>query len=216
MAEKRTLIIGDVHGCIDELRALLALLAPKPGEDLLFIGDLINKGPDSAAVWREYRRLGARAVVGNHERALIEMAAGRWNRGGLYKRMRKEFGDDFEALLADLKTWPYLIETPDYIAVHAGFRPDRPPARTDEEDLCTLRTWRNKASLDRSERPWFEDYTGDKLVVFGHWAALRGVVRPNAIGLDTGCVYGGLLTALELPSRRLLSVPARRVYEEIR
>ena len=145
-----------------------------------------------------------------------EMASGRWDRGRIFKRMRKEFGDDFDALLADLETWPYLIETPDYIAVHAGFLPDRPPARTCDEDLCTLRTWRNKAAGDRPGRPWFEDYTGDKLVVFGHWAALRGVVRPNAIGLDTGCVYGGLLTALELPSRRLRSVQARRVYEEIR
>ena len=215
MADKRTLIIGDVHGCIDELRELLRKLSPQPGDELLFIGDLINKGPDSAAVWREYRRLGARAVVGNHERALLEMAAGRWPRGSLYKRMRKEFGDEFEELLADMRTWPYLVETPDYIAVHAGFRPDRPPAKTSEEDLCTLRTWHDKTAAAPAERPWFEDYTGEKLVVFGHWAALRGVVRPNVIGLDTGCVYGGLLTALELPSRRLISVSAQRVYEAI-
>ncbi len=215
MADKRTLIIGDVHGCIDELRELLRKLSPQPGDDILFIGDLVNKGPDSAAVWRQYRHLGARAVIGNHERALLEMAAGRWPRGSLYKRMRREFGADFEALLADLQTWPYLIETADYIAVHAGFRPDRPPAATDEEDLCTLRTWRGEKNAGRAARPWFEDYTGQKLVVFGHWAALRGVVRPNVIGLDTGCVYGGLLTALELPSRRLISVAAKRVYEEI-
>ena len=63
--------------------------------------------------------------------------------------------------------------------------------------------------------PWFDFYTDDKLVVFGHWAAQEGVVRENAIGLDTGCVYGKKLTALVLPERELVSVKARKQYCEI-
>jgi hypothetical protein len=211
----RTLIIGDVHGCLAELKELLGMLRPTPGDDLVFLGDLINKGPDSAGVWREYRRLGARSIMGNHELRLLEMAEGRWPPGGLLLRMKKEFGQDFDAFIADIKTWPYMIETESFLAVHAGFYPDRPPRETPEQVLCTLRLWEKtgKASLTGDDPPWFEHYHGEKLVVFGHWAALGGVNRPNAIGLDTGCVYGGSLTALELPSRSLISVKARRPYK---
>ena len=60
--------------------------------------------------------------------------------------------------------------------------------------------------------PWYESYTGETTVVFGHWARPEPVVRENAIGLDTGCVYGGRLTAVILPERNLVSVPAKRAY----
>jgi diadenosine tetraphosphatase ApaH/serine/threonine PP2A family protein phosphatase len=218
MSAPRTLFIGDVHGCSAELEELLDRLQPRPGVDrVIFIGDLINKGPDSAGVWRRYRALGAESVMGNHELRLLEMATGRWPPGGLLARMQQEFGPDFPAFVAELKSWPYLIETPDFLAVHAGFRPDRPPAETPTQELVTLRLWERtgRASLTGDDPPWFEHYHGEKLVVFGHWAALGGIVRPNAIGLDTGCVYGGSLTALELPSRTLVQVKARRAYRAV-
>lgn len=63
-------------------------------------------------------------------------------------------------------------------------------------------------------RSWFDAYRGRTLAVFGHWAQKAPLLRRNAIGLDTGCVYGQALTALILPERRLVSVPARRVYAE--
>jgi hypothetical protein len=74
--------------------------------------------------------------------------------------------------------------------------------------LTTLRR------LKDTDEPWYERYTDSRLVVFGHWAKPAALVRKNAIGLDTGCVYGGALTALILPERRLVSVPARRVYQK--
>lgn len=218
MPEPRTILIGDVHGCAGELGELIERLRPVRGVDrVIFIGDLINKGPDSPGVWRQFRALGAEAVMGNHELRLLEMAEGRWPPGGLLRRMRHEFGSDFEAFLADIRRWPFLIETPDFLAVHAGFYPDRPPAETPPQMLATIRLWdrTGRAKLTGDEDPWFEHYHGDKLVVFGHWAALGGVDRPNVIGIDTGCVYGGWLTALELPSRRRVQVKARRVYKPI-
>ena len=67
--------------------------------------------------------------------------------------------------------------------------------------------------LTDTGQPWYEHYEGQGLAVFGHWPRREGpLLRSNAIGLDTGCVYGGALTALILPERCLVSVAARRIY----
>ena len=218
MADPRTLIIGDVHGCSDELKELLDKIRPVRGVDrVIFIGDLINKGPDSRGVWRQFKAIQAEAVMGNHELRLLEMAEGRWPPGGLLTRTRAQFGPDFPRLVDDLRRWPYVIEAPHFLAVHAGFYPDRPVWETPPQVLVTIRQWERtgRASVTGDDPPWFEHYHGDKLVVFGHWAALGGIIRPNVIGVDTGCVYGGHLTALELPGRRLIQVKARRAYKAV-
>ena len=219
MQPQRTIIIGDVHGCHTELQMLLEQLNVRPVHDrLIFVGDLINKGPDTRAVYKTYRTLGAVAILGNHEYALLQRWEQRWPRSKSYHRLEEEFGSEFEEFVQEVSTWPLYIDTPDYTIVHAGLIPDKHLRDSDPRILVSIRTWDGEGKDLRDPRnpPWFDLYEGDKLVVFGHWAALGGMSRDRVIGLDTGCVYGKALTALVLPERTLVSVPAQKAYCPIR
>jgi serine/threonine protein phosphatase 1 len=98
----------------------------------------------------------------------------------------------------------------EFLVVHAGIRPARPIKRQTIEDLTQLRIVNGEGS--KAGTPRFERYRGKKTVIFGHWVFDAPVVRKNAIGIDTGCVYGGRLTAIILPECRLVSIPALKAY----
>lgn len=101
--------------------------------------------------------------------------------------------------------FPRLIDLGDQLVVHAGLRPGVSLDRQTVEDLTSLRTCGDFGA------PWFEQYEG-KTAVFGHWIFAAPHVTKTAIGIDTGCVYGGSLTAVILPERRLVSIPAVKSY----
>ena len=104
--------------------------------------------------------------------------------------------------------------------VHAGLLPNKKPQQTDLEDLVKIRKIADPKN-PKILKSWFDFYTAKKLIVFGHWAALDGIIKDNVIGLDTGCVYGKKLTALILsdfasspnsPKREIVSVQAKKQY----
>ncbi len=206
---RRTIIIGDVHGCYAELQDLLRKVDSSQKDRLISVGDLIAKGPDSAAVldWA-LRTPNLECVLGNHELRLLDC----WRRGRLPDEkpydaeLVGQLGRGFDGYMRRIARWPMVIAGREFLVVHGGFVPGTPPARQDPRLLANLRR------LPGTDLPWYDAYRGKRLAVFGHWARKRPVVRDNAIGLDTGCVYGVRLTALVLPQRRLVSVPARRVY----
>ncbi len=210
----RTIIIGDVHGCLHELEALLDKVNFKPGKDMLyFLGDIINRGPYSKEVFLKIRQLKAKSVIGNHEFHLLRCTKAGKNHK-IIKRIRQEFGSEYENLIKDISLWPFYLETRDFLLVHGGLVPGVSLESTDPYLLTSIRTWDGQGvDINSPENPpWFEFYNDFKLVVFGHWAAMNGVVRDNAIGLDTGCVYGKKLTALILPGKEFVSVPAEKEY----
>lgn len=215
----RTLIIGDVHGCIDELRALLDNLDAGQSDRIVFVGDLVAKGPDSQAVVQLARELGAEAVVGNHEEHIL-----RARRSPDPERPLKPHHQSvLDALTPE--DWAWLealpttlpIDAHDVLVVHAGLVPGVPLEDQRRDLLLNLRSI--TADGEPSKRvdggePWASRWTGPQHVVFGH-DAIRKLQRHRfATGLDTGCVYGGELTALVLPEWKLVSVPARRVWCE--
>lgn len=216
---RRTLIIGDVHGCDKELARLLKEVQADPASDrILFIGDLINKGPSSRGVWELFRQMNGQAILGNHELSLLELVAGKFHKHSKYfEILQKDFGPHFTEFVQDISNWPLWFEDHELLLVHAGLVPGLHPDQTDPWALTTIRTWDGEGSDLKNPKnpPWFDFYAGNDLVVFGHWAALGGLERPRIIGLDTGCVYGGKLTCLILPERKLVSVPAKKAYASI-
>lgn len=208
-ASRRTIVIGDVHGCLAELQDLLRAARVGPGDRLISVGDLICKGPDSRGVvdWA-MSAPNLECVLGNHELRFLNC----WRRGVVPDvkpydlETWRQLGALQEPSMRFVSGWPLTVEAEEFLVVHAGFDPRRPLARQSDVALTNLRR------LKDTEEPWYERYEDERLVVFGHWARPEPVVRRNAVGLDTGCVYGGALTALILPERRLVSVPARRVY----
>jgi len=204
--------IGDIHGCADSLRRLVERLPYDPGHDrLVFLGDYINRGPDSRAVLDFLCGLaendpGAVFLMGNHEYLLVEYLRGRdptllpyLRRMGIEAMAASYGGTDRDAALADLSFLPdahrafldclrpYHRER-GYLFVHAGIAPGVPLADNDIPSLCEVRDH------------FFTTPTGlDEKIVFGHTPFELPLVTPDKIGIDTGAAYGNMLTAIELP-----------------
>ena len=221
-SEARHIFVGDVHGCLDELTLLLKEVRFGADDVLVLVGDLVAKGPDSAgvvALAREYR---ARSVCGNHDEAVLRHIRA-VRAGEPLPHLKKQHARVAQALSpAD---WDYLLAMPLWLrfdalgvaVVHAGVLPDVPLEAQDPRNLITMRTIRpdGTASPKLSEGAlWATRYTGPPHLVFGHDAITGLQLHAHATGLDTGCVYGGALTALLMPERRVVSVPATRVHHE--
>jgi predicted phosphodiesterase len=214
----RTLFIGDVHGCADELDALLKECGWQPGERVVLVGDLVAKGPDSAGVVRRARELGLQAVRGNHDEHVL-----RWHQG--HQKPGKKLKPEHQHVLDTLtqEDWNYLNAMPLYrrfpelnvLTVHAGLVPGVPLKEQRHEHLLNLRSISEDGKPSKrvlGGAPWASFWRGPELILFGH-DAVRGLQRHEyAYGLDSGCVYGGRLTAYSLPEGRFYSVPARRAY----
>jgi hypothetical protein len=221
-----TVIVGDVHGCTAELEELLEQLRFSPARDrLVFVGDLVVRGPDPHGALELARRLGARVVRGNHEAKLLG-----WRRGGKplaneHERLAHALSEEEWRMLEAMPLW---VDLPEHgvRVVHAGVVPGVAIERTPPEALLKMRTL---DARDRwSDQPdagslWGSRYEGPPHVVFGHNARAEQQLHEWATGIDTGCVYGGRLTAAVLgPGERmprgeaaravLRSVQARRAY----
>jgi hypothetical protein len=239
----RTILVGDVHGCPAELERLLDRVKFDTGDRLVLVGDVVARGPDSLGVLDLIRRTGAVLVRGNHEERLLtarpddgDHPLGWKSDGGAPPRGGKPLGRIHAEVAARMRPidWALLEATPlhvelpehDVLVVHAGVVPGVPLAKQERTTLLTIRALgrRGEALEKRDGVLWGTRYTGPPHVVFGHHARREPQLHPWATGLDTGCVYGGDLTALVLAegekvphdaaARRklLVVVPAARVY----
>lgn len=265
-----TYAIGDVQGCFDPLRRLIDALPFDPANDRLwFVGDLVNRGPQSLEVLRFIRSLGAAAtvVLGNHDLHLVLQAEG-------FGRANKEdtlgpvlAAADRDELLAWLRAQPLFHVEGEWAMVHAGLLPcwsvRQANALSDEvstalqapdyreflahmwgseptawrDDLVgwerlrvivnamtrmryvtsagamELRAVGAKSPLGQGPAgcvPWFAApgrASGNQAIVCGHWSALGYHEEPNLLAIDTGCLWGGTLTAARLEDRRVFCQP---------
>jgi len=230
--QARVICIGDVHGCCAEVTDLLRSINYHPGDLVLFLGDLVAKGPASTDVIRLAIDLGALSVRGNHDHEVVRQGVTYRRRHGKYRRLsaRKDAASSHEhlrvALDLNLREFNWLAQLPYYICsvdlgmlfVHAGFQQK---VKLMDQDPWVMMTMRSLLPDGRVSarciytQPWADRWAGPMSVIFGHDAARGLQVRDHAVGLDSGCVYGGNLTALLLPERRLVSVPARETYTPI-
>jgi hypothetical protein len=226
----RFVVVGDVHGCRAELDALLDRVALAHDDRLVFVGDLVAKGPESRAVLKLARSLGALVALGNHEERVLE--ARRARRAGkplpkldkTHAALLDELDDEEWAMLEALPLWIDLDER--LRIVHAGVVPGVPMTEQDPYNLTHMRSLSDQGEPSSKWGPlWGARYAGPPHIVFGHNARKDPQLHPAATGLDTGCVYGGMLTALVLeqgslppePSVRhdaLVQVRAREAYAD--
>jgi len=211
----RLLAIGDIHGCNRKLKQLLDRIKVDPHADILvFIGDYIDRGPEVRGVIDTLRDLkeACRNVVclrGNHEDMFLNYyLEGQDEELFMYNGGQSTLSS-YGLTLADaragtgfpenhlrfLSSLPLSYETQEYLFVHAGLRPGVPLAAQSPDDLLWIRREFIDAECDFG-----------KTVVFGHTSLYKPLIEKNKIGIDTGAVYGGCLTCIELPSRKIYQV----------
>ncbi|MFI0731816.1 polynucleotide kinase-phosphatase [Streptomyces sp. NPDC021225] len=239
-------IIGDIHGCRSELETLLGRLgyaldrdtlgrpvdATHPeGRTAVFVGDLVDRGPDSPGVLRLVMGMvasgAALCVPGNHENKLGRYLKGRnvQHTHGLaetIEQLEKEdaadpaFRDRVRDFIASLISH-YVLDGGALVVCHAGL-PEKYQGRTSGRVRSHALYGDTTGETDEFglpvRYPWAEDYRGRAAVVYGHTPTPRASWLNNTICLDTGCVFGGRMTALRWPERELVDVPAERVWYE--
>ncbi|MHB8077877.1 MAG: metallophosphoesterase [Candidatus Krumholzibacteriia bacterium] len=207
----KTIIVGDIHGCHAELLALLDVAGIGAADRIVAIGDVSDRGPESAEVLDFFlTRPNTLSIMGNHE----------WKHGrginGLSQRItRAQCG---EALYARAVAWmrerPLWLDLPEILLIHWGLMPGVPL----EDQHHAVLTGEPAGEMSLREmlgnEAWYDAYPGPKPVAYGHHSWAAGARRNLTYGLDTGCVYGLSLTGLLLPEFQLVSVPARENHWE--
>ncbi len=209
----RTIVVGDIHGCYDELELLLDKVGLKEIDRVISVGDLVTKGEKHRAVLDRFisdERFSA--VLGNQDLALVRYWRGEEVKLKPAQRAALDQLDSDRAKYATyLGSLPLMLDLGSHLVVHAGVRPGIALERQSVEDLTELRTL-GEDRTDREGVRWYDVYDGDKMVLFGHWPASVPRRGPRAIGLDTGCVYGYHLTAFVLEANEFVSVQALKEY----
>lgn len=191
-------VVGDVHGCLSELRRLWERLAPGPSDYVVFVGDLVRKGPNSRGVVEFVAaRDNAVSVRGNNEAKVL--------RG----EVAPEWAEAVEDVLA---SFPLAVSWNRSMAVHGGVHPEWPLSEHEPDDILEMRAVPRGNSYDGPF--WFESYEGGPRVFFGHTVLASPYASEWAVGLDTGCVYGGALTAYDCSRDRFLRVEADQTYRD--
>jgi protein phosphatase len=234
-------IIGDVHGCFDELTELLEKLdytvsadgtcVPPEGRRLIFVGDLVDRGPKSPEVVRlvmDISRAGhALAVPGNHDIKLMRWLQGKEvtvshgleksiDQFGLYNLEHQGFKQEAEQFF-DALVSHYVFDDGKLVVAHAGMKETmqgRGSGKVREFALFGETTGETDEFGLPVRYPWAQEYRGRAMVVYGHTPVPEPEWLNRTIDIDTGCVFGGKLTALRYPELELISVPARQTYAQ--
>ncbi|MDR2789286.1 MAG: polynucleotide kinase-phosphatase, partial [Candidatus Accumulibacter sp.] len=231
-------IIGDVHGCFDELRRLVEALgygvdagnyaiAPHPqGRRLVFLGDLCDRGPDNVKVLRLVMRAVedgvADCLVGNHDFKLLKYLKGRevtpshgFDRTiGELARESEEFRAEIRRFLDSLRSH-YVFDDGRLVVAHAGLiekYQGRGSGRVREFCMFGETTGETDEYGLPVRAPWANEYRGKALVVFGHVPVPEAVSLNHTVCIDTGCVFGGKLTAFRYPEKETVEIAAAREY----
>jgi serine/threonine protein phosphatase 1 len=214
----RLIAVGDIHGCHNEFSDLLDQLELVAGDRLVLLGDLVNRGPSSTKVIDLAKSANAISLLGNHELRLLK-----FKKTGDRKYMKEHDLETFDKMRPEdwayLEAMPLTFEEPELntVFVHGGFLPSEPWQRQTAEVVTRIqvvdRDGRPRKRADEPDAPsWADLWGGPPFVVYGHTPRPDVYRLKWSIGIDTGCVMGGQLTAYILPERRIIQVKARERY----
>ncbi|HYD82901.1 MAG TPA: metallophosphoesterase [Opitutus sp.] len=216
----RLIAIGDIHGCHREFEDLLDKLALQRHDRVVLLGDLVNRGPDSAAVIALARKHAHLSLLGNHELRLLN-----FRKTGDPTHLKKNDYDTLEQL--GPKDWAYMNAMPltfhdrahQIVLVHGGFLPSQPWQRQPARVVTRIQNIDKDGNpRKRSDAPnsphWSTLWRGPPFVVYGHTSRPEISRLKWSLGIDTACAMGGALTACILPEKKIVQVKAREKYYE--
>lgn len=209
----KTLIVGDIHGCYAEFMDLLDKASLSETDQIIAVGDIVDRGPDSPNVldfFKNHRH--TQTVMGNHERKHVGGAEGKVKLAASQIMAREQFGSTYSNALAFMSALPLYIELPEAFICHGFYEPGLPINEQRDVVLVGTMTGGNHLTQQYSQ-PWYELYDGERPLVVGHQNYNRSdqpfVYRDRVYGLDTSVYQGLALTGLLLPAFEFISVPAR-------
>lgn len=220
--KSRTIFIGDIHGCFDELNQLLKELEYKPISDrLISLGDLVHKGPKSSEVLDFFISGNLEVIMGNHDYRFLNALTGKDENYPLADKIVEVSTYSKKEIIRWLKKLPLYIEDDNFLAVHGAFNPETINlCDTSSKEMMNGRYFHSTKAKVVSKMtpdnamfltPWYKKLKENhpdlkKTIIFGHWAKTEPVVYKNFRGLDTGCCYGGHLTAFILEEETLFQM----------
>jgi len=208
----RQIIIGDIHGCFNELQALLDKVGPNKDDEIISVGDFIDLGPQSLEVVEFFRNnKNTYAVTGNHERKHL-------NKIYSYAQeiTKLQFGQNYDETINWIKGLPYYYENDNVIVVHAALIPGIDLDKQLPEVLCGSTAGERYLEQVLKGDLWYNVYKEEKPVVFGHHVVGDNpmIYNDRVYGIDTGACHGGFLTAITIPDFKVYSVKAKEDYWE--
>lgn len=233
MTIKRTILIGDIHGCVEEFDELLKTLSyNKDNDRIILLGDLIDRGPDSVGAVRRATEMNLECVMGNHEAKFLKWLKNKGSRSDVYdpRPHYNQFSDEDINYMGRMS--PYIkIPEHNIIVVHGGLRANTKLENQRKDDLYYLRYVDKDAKFISLHKIgqlgiaasgahfWTEFWTGPESVVYGH--NVHSYENPHiqevapgvsCYGLDTGCCFGGKLSAMILETKEIVQIQAKRIY----
>ncbi len=208
--KERIFVIGDIHGCYDELMELLQQANVAEQDRIISVGDIVDRGNKSKEVFEFFRdRKNSKVLMGNHERKHLNHVL-----SYAQEIVRIQFGNEYPEFLKWLSTLDYYDETDEVIIVHAAFEHDKTLTEQKQPVLCGStageRVLENKYAQGTF---WTDHYRGSKPIIYGHRVVgEKPELKNNTWGIDTGCCHGDYLTALELPGFIIHQVKAKKDY----
>ena len=229
---KRLIIYGDIHGCLEEFKLLRKKIKPKKGDIEVVVGDILNKGPFSVETLKYIIKKGILAVMGNNEFKFINLFEGNSKGYDLKPREKKLLKKLKKKHIKFLKKLPYFLKFDNITIVHGGIpywlRLDKKLSEEDKWHLISLRFYDKDLKIlpwskrDKLYKYWAQIYDGKEgFVVYGHQPFKKPKIDKFAIGIDTGCVYGGKLSAVifkwkkdgfDINNYKIVSIKARKNY----
>lgn len=229
--KERTIIVGDIHGCLEEFELLLEELSYNPNKDrLILLGDLIDRGPFSFEMVRRAREMNLECVIGNHEFKFLKWHKTAGSRADVYDK--KDFYDKFSQEDLDyIYKMPTYIKLDDAVVVHAGLKPGIAISAQSKDDLMYLRYTdlnRKFISLKKIHKIgvkeagayfWTDFGPFESNVIYGHH--VHSMTEPlvtkysngtACYGIDTGCCFGGKLSALIWETKEVVQIKAKKEY----
>lgn len=203
-------MVGDIHGCYDELMQLVQKIHLKDEDLLISVGDIVNKGNQSKQVYQYFKnRPNSVVLMGNHEKKHLSA-----HLNNNQKLVKEQFGEEYPQFIDWLKELKYYYEAPEALIIHAYFEHDKSIKNQKKEVLCGQSSV--KEYLEKKygpEIPWYQYYKDKKPIIYGHkFAGDIPKVFKNTIGIDTGCCNGNYLTAIELSDFSLCQIKAKQEY----
>jgi len=233
----RTIIYGDIHGCLDEFKTLRSELHITNEDREISVGDVLDRGPDSNAMLTYLRKHSIEMVLGNHEYKYLRYSAHEEKSKCTGKKNPMSFDEDklqiYEHLSVEdieyITLAPFFIKIDNLTIIHAGITNTIDLLNANKKELESLTRIRD---LDANEKtlslgqtpfgyaPWSEFYDGGQgVIVYGHEVRSRVKIDKYSIGIDTGCVYGNFLTALIIHDTKepmlnydIVQVRAKKAY----